>query len=269
MLDLLKDFSLDISIILLCLSALILYFGKLIADTRVEKYDRFSLYITGLTFSIPNLLAPFLVSYILIKEISFNFLFLFPIELILIGSLSLNNLYNQYFFRFGWTEELQKTMNEKFEKIKGEKSKRSSLIKKYEPIIEENLGLDYVGFYLKIFKASKYIFQRSYVVFICGCIFTITLLEAFSKGDFITIFIVGITSFYGFTSLAISNGFDKAFYPEAIIVLKDEEELTGRIQKFGDFIYILNDDKEQKLFINKDSIKYIIESKSKSKKPKK
>ena len=51
MLEILENLNWNYSIIILIFGALVLYFGKLIADTRVEHYERINLYIEGLIFS--------------------------------------------------------------------------------------------------------------------------------------------------------------------------------------------------------------------------
>lgn len=45
------------------IGAIFLYFGRIISDTKVEKYDRLGTYIEGLLFSSVYVFIPFLISY--------------------------------------------------------------------------------------------------------------------------------------------------------------------------------------------------------------
>lgn len=267
MFEIIREMSFDISFILLAISALILYFGKLIADTRVEIYDRLSLYITGLIFTVAFVFLPFLISYAIYEKFLIDLIYIYPIELMIISLLSVNLFFQEYFYRFGWTEVFKKNMNRGLDKIKEKKSKKGKLVNKYEKIFKNNIGFGYVELYFKAFRFCQNLFKNKYILLLTSIIILYTILLSIETGDFITISLIGITSFFGFSMLAIVYGFRKAYYPKAVIILNDNEKLTGRIQKFDEYLYILDDEKDEKLFINKDKIKYIVESKSKSKIP--
>ena len=44
------------------------------------------------------------------------------------------------------------------------------------------------------------------------------------------------------------------------IVLENGDKISGKVLKFGDFIYILKEKEQKKLFVNKDKIVYVEES---------
>ncbi len=69
-----------------------------------------------------------------------------------------------------------------------------------------------------------------------------------------------ILAFFIFTMIALVYGFSTAYYPPAIIYLRDGEILRGKLLKFGDFVYLLDEDRKVKVFVNKQEIKYLEES---------
>lgn len=269
MLELIREIGWNISILVIVLSALILYFGKLISDTQVEKYDRLNLYITGLIFSIYYVFLPFLLVYIVYEKMTMPLWLIYPVELFVVSLLSIYLFVSEYFYRFGWTHVFKKSLEKGVKDIRGEKTRKGNLVDKYEKIYKDRAGHGYAELYLQTFKGFRKIFNNKYALFIASFIIILTTIYSLEVDDIIWSGLVILTSFVGLTMLAIAYGFRKAYYPPALVVLKDGEKLEGRILKFGDYLYLMNDEKEEKIFVNNDNIKYIIESKYKYKKVKK
>ena len=60
--------------------------------------------------------------------------------------------------------------------------------------------------------------------------------------------------------MALVSGYKTTHYPQAKITLENGNQITGKILKFGEFVYLLKENEEKKLFINKDKIVCIEES---------
>ena len=60
--------------------------------------------------------------------------------------------------------------------------------------------------------------------------------------------------------MALVYGFSTAYYPPAVIHLKNGEILQGKLLKFGDFVYLFDPEQKVKIFINKQEIMYLKES---------
>jgi sRNA-binding regulator protein Hfq len=261
-----QDISLDISILAVIISASILYFGKLISDTHVEKYDRMGLYITGLLFSSYYVFLPFLLSFVVSEKVIIPSWIMFIFEIIIVSVLSVNLFVNEYFYRFGWTPNFKKAIEEGVSDLRKGKTTKGKIVSKYEDIYKDRTGHGYADTYMIAFETCKKIFGNKYVLFLSSFIMILTFVYSLNSQDIVWIGIIGLTTFLGLTMLAVSYGFRKAQYPYAVIILENDEKITGRIQKFGDYVYILDDEKEERIFINKDKIRYIVESKYKNKK---
>lgn len=61
--EIFKLASLDISILIILFGALLLYFGRIIGETKVEKYDQLGYYEEGLLFSAVFIYIPSLIAY--------------------------------------------------------------------------------------------------------------------------------------------------------------------------------------------------------------
>ena len=53
----------NVSLLIVLFGALLLYFGKVISDTKVERYDKLGYYIEGLFFLAVYVFIPFLFAY--------------------------------------------------------------------------------------------------------------------------------------------------------------------------------------------------------------
>ena len=69
-----------------------------------------------------------------------------------------------------------------------------------------------------------------------------------------------VLAFFLFTTIALVYGFSTAYYPPTLIYLKNGEIIRGKLLKFGDFIYLLDEERKMKMFINKQEVKYLKES---------
>ena len=85
MFEFIEQLNLNITILIVLSGAMILYFGKLISDVRVEYYDKISLYITGLFFTIIYVFAPTLFALYVINYFDISYVLLLFLGLIIIG----------------------------------------------------------------------------------------------------------------------------------------------------------------------------------------
>lgn len=60
--------------------------------------------------------------------------------------------------------------------------------------------------------------------------------------------------FVNFSLLAFAHGYTKSHYPLATITLENNKKISGKILKFGEYVYLLKKDEPKKIFINKDKI---------------
>jgi hypothetical protein len=69
---------------------------------------------------------------------------------------------------------------------------------------------------------------------------------------------------FSLSFIALIHGYSNAYYPPAKLYLKDDQIVKGRLIKFDDFIYLINND--EKIFINKNNVVMIKENILKDKK---
>jgi sRNA-binding regulator protein Hfq len=251
----------NVSIIILIMGAFILYFGKLIADTRVEKYEKLNLYIEGLLFSTIYFFLPLLVSFYISESTKVPFYLLFIVDYFILVCLALNVYANEYFKKFEWEEVYRKTSKKVIDKLKEKDTAKGKLVKRWEGEFMKRTGHDYTDLHVWIFKFSMKRFGNKYVLLLFSFIAIVSFTNSVYYEDFLTTGFMVIMSFFILSMIALAYGFRKAYYPPAKIYMEGGEMLEGRVLKFDEYIYITKDDK--KFFINKDKVKYVEESKFK------
>lgn len=247
----------NISLVIIAVAALLYYFGKIIGDVKVEKYEKTDFYIEGLFFSLIYITCPFIVTLILTQYTNLYLPF-WPsviLQIFILSFLWFTGFSNEYFRRHGGLSRFKKSI----------RAKAKELRKKYPlvTLFEEKTKKDFTEFYLftfydvpiKYFGNKKSLFLFSLIIiwgFYSSISFETLLLP--------TSIFLSILTFVNFTFLALAHGFANAYYPPARIVLENGNEVTGKIIKFGRFIYVLKEEEEKKLFVNEDKIVSVEES---------
>ena len=250
----------QIYLLIVITGALILYFGKLISDTKVEKYDRLGFYIEGLFFFIIYVAMPLLVAYyLIIKSISLPMWSTFLIQLIVLGILTWNLIVNEYFWKHGLSGEFENELKKQIDNVKKSDTTKGKIINNYEEIFKKKFGMDYTQYNFWLFyKIPKQYFGNKNLLFILSFLSLLSSMSLFFHEDVLFFLISMFLTFFILSLIAISYGFKTATYPSAIVYLDEGEPIEGKILKFGDYVYLLKEGK--KIFINNDKIKYIEEN---------
>jgi len=246
--------------------AIILYFGKVISDTKVETYNKIDLYTQGLFFSFAYILIPFLTAYyfmtknVIISDFNFslftqvtipgivlNIFILFLIAYVL----SLNIQANEILRKLGLINKFQKMFNKKMKELK-QKSWFGRFINNHDKDIKSQSMFTY--------NVTTKVFGNRYLLWLFSFLVFFTTLSIITISS--SIIVYGILANFlllNLTMIALAFGYSSAYYPPATIYLINNEKIEGKIIKFSnEFLIVLKKDKV--LFINKDQISKITES---------
>jgi len=260
MLNLSSLTTLDISAIIVLASVVLYYFGRLIADTHVEQADKSALYVTGFIFVVFFILIPGIVVYYVrdyLTGIPLGVLLF--LQILIFSMLSWTLKTYEYFLKHGLSDVFRKMYIKKLEEIKKNNTMLGSLFRNYEDIIKRTLG-DPVSVFLNALELNRKISSNYTFLMLASAISILSVHRAISKNSLIFTAVTSILGVFIFTMMALVYGFSTAYYPPAVIYLRDGEILRGKLLKFGDFIYLLDEDRKVKIFINKNEIKYLEES---------
>ncbi|MEM5799308.1 MAG: hypothetical protein QXZ43_01420 [Candidatus Aenigmatarchaeota archaeon] len=242
--------------------SILLYFGKIISDTKVEKYTKLDFYIEGLFFSLIYLFLPFIIGYYLFSNKWLNFpiwAYIF-IQILILVFLSYNFIAHNFLRKFGLVGEFKNSLKAKIEEIRNKRTVVSRFISKEKEIwFKKRFGHDFIQlsilvFYdipINFFGNKKILLIFSFTSFL-AVFYTISSNFILSASSF-------VISFFILTMIAFTYGFGDAYYPPSRITLVDGKIIEGNIIKFSDdFIFVLNEN--EKIFVNKDQIKTIKQS---------
>ena len=251
----------NLSLVIVVLAALLYYFGKLIGDTKVEKHERMDCYIEGLFFSLIYIALPFVVVLLLTQyaQIYLPFWLALLLQAVILGCLWLNAFANEYLKKLGMLSQFRKLSRERIQQLKkahpivasAEDTTASTTKKDYTDL----LSLAYYKIPTKVFGNKNVLLFFSFVILWSA--YSLIGLETIIQPSTI---LIAILVFLNLTFLAIAYGFATAYYPPAQIVLENGDKISGKVLKFGEFVYILKENEEKKLFVNKDKIVYVEES---------
>lgn len=261
--EIIKLESLDISILIVVFGAIFIYFGRIISETQVEKYDQHGYYEQGLLFSAIYIYIPSLISYYIYatSPLVVSSLGLIIIQIVVFICLLWNLISNAYFIKYELLdEEFLKKAEEKHEQIKMEDSFVGRTIKD-----NDGESIDFKKlinlFYYKI--PVKIIGNKSLLI-----IFSLTTIisnfQLYKSSDLLILGFSLLLAFFILTMVALAYGYSNAYYPFGKIYMVDGTIIEGKILKFGEYVSVLKGDK--KFFINNDKISYIVESKFKQNK---
>jgi hypothetical protein len=244
--------SQDISIFIVIIGALFLYFGGIVGETKVEKYDKFGYYRNGLFFSLVYIYFPFLLAYIIyIKN-------LFTIS-------PLVSVFVQVVIFFCLTFTIMAYESKRYELLDFVKKKaEQELVQlKEQNLLNVNISrsLDY-GMNA-IYEIPIKLFGNKITLFIFSFLTILSNLCLYKLEGLLFLMSV-VFAFLILTMVALAYGFGDAYYPPGKIYMVDGSVIEGKILKFGEYVCVLKDDK--KIFINSDKINYVEESKFKEKK---
>lgn len=117
MLEFLEELNWNITVFILLAGALILYFGKLIADVKIEHYEKINIYITGLFFTTMYVFVPGLFAIYVFSKITIDVFVFYPIILIIYGLLTADIWVNEYFYKIELLDIYKKKSREKIKGI--------------------------------------------------------------------------------------------------------------------------------------------------------
>ncbi|MHA1828009.1 MAG: hypothetical protein ACTSX6_05095 [Candidatus Heimdallarchaeaceae archaeon] len=247
----------DVSAILIVLGAIFIYFGKIIADTKVEKYEKTDLIISGLLFVLIIILFPVIVNLFLYQK---NWIFIMPSWIIILIQLIILAIYTKYYeykgvvLKYEMSQEYNVRYKQKINYLVSCDKLAGKLLKKRPGIRKESLKL-----FDKIFK----FFENNKVIFLVAVFILHTNIISLQTNNIVFISANFIFTFINFSLLAIAYGLSKAYHPKSKITLTNGKIISGKTLKYGDFIHII--DKDKKYFVNKDQVTVIEQSKFKEK----
>lgn len=250
--------SLDLTIFIAIIGGIFLYFGEIIGSTQVEKYDKSGYYRDGLFFSIFYIFIPF----ILAKNIYINYLapwvFLFVQSVVLICLTWTLIAYESK--RYELLDEVKKKSEQRLNQIKEENSVIGKLFKNREERFKSKHG-SYVEYGLyHLYEDPIKLFGNKATLFIISFLTIISNLWLYKSEGLLFLTSIVLT-FLILTMVALAYGFGNAYYPPGKIYMVDGNIIEGKILKFGEYVYVLRDDK--KILINQDKINFVEESKFK------
>ena len=174
----------------------------------------------------------------------------------------------EYFLKHGLSNVFRKMYIKKLEEIKKNNTMLGSLFRNYEGIIKRTIE-DPVSVFLNALELNRKISSNYAFLMLASAISILSIHRAITKNSLIFTTITSILGVFIFTMIALVYGFSTAYYPPAVIYLRDGEILRGKLLKFGDFIYLLDEDRKVKIFVNRQEIKYLEESLFKNQWPEK
>ena len=251
----------NLSLVIIAVAALLYYFGKLIGDVKVEKYEKTDYYIEGLFFSLLYIALPF-VAVLLLTQYANLCLPFWPsllLQVFILGCLWLSAFAHEYLRRHGGLSRFKKLSKETMNQLKKEHPIFARIEDRAKTMTKKGLTeLPSLAFYkipIKVFGNNNILFLFSFIILWSSysCISPETAFQPPS-------IFLSILAFVNLTFLALTFGYANAYYPPAKIVLENGNKINGKVLKFGEFVYILKENEEKKLFINKDKIVYVEES---------
>ena len=250
--------SLELSFLLILFVAAFLYFGRIIGDTRVEKYDRAGCYIAGFYFTMIYI---FLSLAITIKIYPYfgsklSLPLVFTIHVLILSFLALDFRAHYILRQHGFIEIFKKEIERRILEIKKEGARLGKLMEKYEP----KLGVSYAEFNVKIlYEYPIKVFSNRYtLLFLSILVFSGLLKVIQTETDLLILTGILVLTFWNLTMMAFAYGYESAYYPPAKLILEDGTIICGKILKFGEFIYLINEDR--KIFVNSSKVNVIEES---------
>lgn len=238
----------DVPILIIILGALILFFGKIVGDTKIEKFDKLSNYIEGLFFSLWYIFLPFLLTYYILYiypfRISLSTLILLGVQIIIYFLLSIFITFLYTASKYGLLNLVKNVTKVLLEKrLKQDVDAKKATLGVAEGLFSER--------WINLFRDEIVLFIISVITILLSSLL-------YKSGDALTP-VSFVLTFFILTMVALAYGYNNTNYPHAIIYLVDGNKIEGKILKLGDYICILLQDDVKRIYINKDKINYIEE----------
>ncbi|NJE26613.1 hypothetical protein E3E22_08290 [Thermococcus sp. MV5] len=260
MLDLLSLTKIDISVLVLVAGAIFYYFGRLIADTHVEQPNKPASYVTGFVFVVFFIVVPSIFVYYLQNYLRWiPLIVLILLQIVFFSLLWWTTRIYEYFWKHSLLETFQDAYQKKFEEIKQSDTHLGSFLRNYEDTIKKTLG-DPLSFFIRTMELTRRVSSNYLFLILASFLSILSIKQAIRENSIVFAVTSSILAFFIFTMIALVYGFSTAYYPPAVIYLRDGEILRGKLLKFGDFVYLLDEDRKVKVFVNKQEIKYLEES---------
>jgi len=238
------------SAIIVVITATLLYFGKIIADTKVEKFEKTDLLINGLFFTLLFLMFPIALNIFFLQK---NWIINIQLWIIVLFQLVLMSIYSRQYNsyktirKFNLESEYDSRFDKKITEIKENKPVIAKMINQKQDLLKQSLNLFDLIF--RFFENQKVLLILSTAIF-----YSIMITIRYNL-DILSITSIAILSFVNLSLIAIAYGTSTAYNPFSKITLIDGKSISGKTIKFGEFVYIVKGKK--KYFINKDQIKTI------------
>lgn len=247
-----------LSALFIIFAAALQYFGRIIGDTKVEKYDKTGYYFEGFFFALIYVLLTLVVAFTIYPYFGskLSLLLAFAIQILIVLLLSLNFRSHYILRRHGFSKIFKEKLEQKFSEIKRKKRVLGKLIEESE----FKLGINYIELNMEVFYEYPIkVFSNQYVLLLFSFFVFVTLLKVIQTTEnLMELTGISILTILNLTMIAFAYGFRNAYYPPAKLILDDGTVICGRILKFGEFIHLINGDK--KIFVNSNNVKVIEES---------
>jgi len=209
MLELTQLTGVNLSIYIILLGVILLYFGKVVADTKVEKYDKLEYYIEGLIFSALYIFVPSLFAYYAKDFFKIPTIILIIIQVAALVILSLNFIAHEYFRKHGLLDEFKKISEQKLTEIKEQESFVGKLVKsKYgEEWFKSNYGMSYADSFYKI----SILFGNKGILGVVSFLTILSNVQFYESGELLTFGISLLFTFLILTLVATAYGFNVAY----------------------------------------------------------
>lgn len=238
----------DIPIFIILLGALFLYFGVIIGNTKVVKYDKNDYYIEGLYFFIFYIVIPFVASFYLKGQLDVSTSLLVPIQVVVLFVLLW--IINAQIIR---KYELLDIYRNKFEKSFNQIAELpfvGGIIKLNENFQDTyKKGFDWLIYKIPITIGNKYI------LFIFPFMTIISNFKLYDSGELLLFGLSMLLSFCILAYVASAYGHSDIDYVDVTVCLVDGKTIVGRMLYSGEYIKIIKNGTQ--ILINKDKINCI------------
>lgn len=258
--------AVDLSGVVLLLGGLVFYFGKIIGDRKVERYDDRSYQTEGAIFIFNWIILPGLLLFGIHR-------YLYPVlamdvsgAIVIIGLLLISSIYaghntlNKLLFRFELDKERRysKKWDRRVDEVKQE------IGDWWFEFFQAHFGKIPRQWFTELAKFARNLFEGKKVRFLASTIMLFLLFHGVTAGGGYAVASV-VFAFIAISGIAFATGYAKAHYPYAIIRMDDGREITGKILSFGDYVTVWTDDDKRQL--RHDNIADITQSKWQDRRP--
>lgn len=242
------DVLANFSIFLVALTATLIYFGKLISDTKLQKYEKMSIMIEGLFFTLFYIFLPVVLN-IFFYQCGF-ILQMFPwLVVLILFQILVSVIYRRYILyknikKFELGDLVNKEINKKIgEMKKNNKSIIGKILNRQSVNLNKLLGV--FDSFFKLIEKGAVLFLFSVVIFysVMMCVININIL-LFTA--------VSILSFLNLSLMAVARGTSNVNYPKSKITMVDGTIINGKVLKFDQYIYVIK--KNKSVQINKEHV---------------